>query len=141
MMEEGVCAVLIKQIHSELEKNANNALRQDDLTLSQVTVLMELDRAEGNQMELKQLERALHVAQSTAAGIVRRLEQKGFVEGFGSPEDKRIKMIRITPLGMDCCRKAEVNMRKAENSLTAALTDTEQSILVSLLQKVRSSFS
>lgn len=141
MMEEGVCAVLIKQIHSELEKNANNALRQDDLTMSQVTVLMELDRAEGNQMELKELERALHVAQSTAAGIVRRLEQKGFVEGFGSPEDKRIKMIRITSLGMDCCRKAETNMRKAENSLTVALTDTERSILVSLLQKVRNSFS
>lgn len=140
-MEEGACAVLIKQIHSELEKNANNSLRQDDLTLSQVTVLMELDRAEGNQMELKQLERALHVAQSTAAGIVRRLEQKGFVEGFGSPEDKRIKMIRITPLGRDCCRKSEANMRKTEDSLTATLTDTERAILVSLLQKVRSSFS
>ncbi|MDO5424644.1 MAG: MarR family transcriptional regulator [Eubacteriales bacterium] len=141
MMGEGACAVLIKQIHSELEKNANNALRQDDLTMSQVTVLMELDRAEGNQMELKQLERTLHVAQSTAAGIVRRLEQKGFVEGFGSPEDKRIKMIRITPTGQACCRKSEANMRKTEENLTAALTETEWSILVSLLQKVRSSFS
>ncbi len=141
MTEEGTCAVLIKQIHSELEKNANNALRQDDLTLSQVSVLVILEHAEGNQMELKQLEHSLHVAQSTAAGIVRRLEQKGFVEGFGSPEDKRIKMIRITPLGEEFYHKSEVNRQKAEVSLTSSLTETERAILVSLLQKVRDSFS
>ena len=97
MTEAGACEVLIRQIHTELEENANNSLRQDDLTMSQINVLIELAQAEGNQMELKRLEQLLHVAQSTAAGIVRRLEQKGFVEGYGSPEDKRIKMTRITP--------------------------------------------
>lgn len=140
MTEDGVCAVLIRQIHCELEKNANNSLRQDDLTMSQSNVLTELDRAPGKQMELKQLEKQLHVAQSTAAGIVRRLEQKGFVEGFGSAEDKRIKMVRITDKGLACCRKAEANMHSTEASLTSALTDTERSILVSLLKKVRDSF-
>lgn len=141
MTEAGACAVLIRQIHTELEKNANNSLRQDDLTMSQISVLIELAQAEGNQMELKRLEQLLHVAQSTAAGIVRRLEQKGFVEGFGSPEDKRIKMIRITPEGLACCEKAKANAQDAETQLTSALTDTERTILVSLLQKVRDSFS
>ena len=78
-MEEGVCAMLIKQIHSELEKNGNNALRSDDLTVSQISALMELDKAEGKQAELKHLEEALHIAKSTTVGIVKRLEQKGFV--------------------------------------------------------------
>ena len=54
-MEEGVCAMLIKQIHSELEKNGNNALRSDDLTVSQISALMELDKAEGKQAELRHL--------------------------------------------------------------------------------------
>ena len=141
MTEAGACAVLIRQIHTELEKNANNSLRQDDLTMSQINVLIELAQAEGNQMELKRLEQLLHVAQSTAAGIVRRLEQKGFVEGYGSPEDKRIKMIRITPEGLACCEKAWVGAQEVETQLTSALTDTERTILVSLLQKVRDSFS
>lgn len=140
MVEEASCAALIKQIHTELEKNANNSLRQNDLTLSQVTVLMELKQADANTLELKQLERLLHVAQSTAAGIVRRMEQKGFVEAFGSPEDKRIKMVRITPLGLDCCRKTESNMKQTERLLTSSLTETERSILIRLLQKVRDSF-
>ncbi len=140
MAEESVCALLIKQIHSELEKNANNSLRRDGLTISQITVLKELDNVDEKQMELKQLERLLHVAQSTAAGIVRRLEQKGFVEGFGNAEDKRIKMIRITPSGLECCRRAEANAIQAETGLTSVLTETERTILVSLLQKVRNSF-
>lgn len=141
MTEAGTCAVLIRQIHTELEKNANNSLRQDDLTMSQINVLIELAQAEGNQMELKRLEQLLHVAQSTAAGIVRRLEQKGFVEGYGNLEDKRIKMIRITPEGLACCEKSKANAQDAEKQLTSALTDTERTILVSLLQKVRDSFS
>lgn len=141
MSEENRTVMLIKQIHTELEKNANNYLREDGITLSQVSVLMELDRAEQNQMELKQIERSLHVAQSTAAGIVHRLEQKRLVEGFGSDEDRRIKMIRITQKGRTCCENARVNMQRAETNLTAALTDTEQEILMTLLQKVRDSFN
>lgn len=140
MTEEITCGLLIKQIHDELEKNANNALRRDDLTLSQISVLMELDKAPGKQMELKELEKSLHVAQSTAAGIAKRLELKGFVESAGSPEDRRIKIIHITAMGMEYCRKAENNMRTEELSLTSALTETERVILISLLQKVRDSF-
>lgn len=134
------CASLIKQIHSELEKNANNALRQDDLTLSQISVLMSLSKAEENQLEQKQLEQSLHIAQSTATGIVKRLEQKGFVESFTSSTDKRIKVIRITSLGLAYCKKATINMEKTESELTSALTETEHDILLSLLQKVRDSF-
>ena len=139
-MEEGVCAMLIKQIHSELEKNGNNALRSDDLTVSQISALMELDKAEGKQAELKHLEDALHIAKSTPVGIVKRLEQKGFVEILGSPMDKRIRVIHMTPLGEDCCCKARENMRNEERKLTSALTDTERDILIALLQKVRASF-
>lgn len=140
MTEEGKCAVLIKQIHSELEKNANNSLRKDDLTLSQINVLMELDRAPEQQMEQKQLEQILHVAQSTVAGIVGRLEQKGFVEGYESMQNRRIKIIHLTPSGQVCCRKAEENMKRTETKLTSALTETERMILITLLQKVRNSF-
>lgn len=134
------CASLIKQIHSELEKNANNALRQDDLTLSQISVLMTLSKAEKNQLEQKQLEQSMHIAQSTATGIVKRLEQKGFIVSFTSTTDKRIKIIRITSLGLTYCKKATINMEKTESKLTAALTETEYDILLSLLQKVRDSF-
>ncbi|MGN1399545.1 MAG: MarR family winged helix-turn-helix transcriptional regulator [Erysipelotrichaceae bacterium] len=140
MSNTNTCAMLFKQIHSELEKNANNTLRKDGLTMSQIRVLMSLSKAEGNQIEQKKLEQSMHIAQSTATGIVKRLQQKGFIEGFTSENDKRIKMIRITPKGMGCFQKAEQNMKKVEAVLTSVLTDTENDILISLLQKIRNSF-
>ena len=136
MQECRVCSTLIKQIHDEMEKRANNSLRSQDLTMAQVGVLMELYRASGKQLPLKELEHRLHVAQSTAAGIVVRLEQKRFVESFGSPGDRRIKMVKITADGEACCRGAEQQMKNAEEELLAGLTETERSIFLSLLQKV-----
>lgn len=137
MTDEYTCGALIKQIHDELEKNANNAMRSSGITMVQCSALMILNKAEGKQMPLKELERILRVAQSTAAGIVARLEQKGLAEGFGSPDDRRIKMVRITPRGVECCHYAEQDMEQAEKSLLSGLTVTEQEIFLSLLKKVR----
>ena len=71
---------LIKLLHDRLEKQANNTLRGKDLTMMQISVLMELQEAEQKQRSMKELERKFCVAQSTVAGIISRLEQKGFVE-------------------------------------------------------------
>lgn len=137
MTIQNTCGSMIKQIHDELEKNANNAMRKQGITMAQCGVLLMLNDAPGKQMALKELERRFHVAQSTAAGIVKRLEQKKLVEGFGSPEDKRIKMVRITEAGMECCRQADQNMCRAEEKLLSGLTETEREIFLSLLRKVR----
>jgi len=139
MVNQNSCGSMIKQIHDELEKNANNAMRVHDITMAQCSALLMLNGAPDRQMALKELERELRVAQSTAAGIVSRLEQKGLAEGFGSPEDKRVKMVRITQQGIECCQRAERNMEQAENMLLSGLTETEQSIFLSLLKKVRDS--
>lgn len=139
-MEEGVCAMLIKQIHSELEKNANNGLRGNDLTMSQISALMELDKAGEGQLELKALEEILHIAKPTAFGIVKRLEEKGFATSARSALDKRVRVVKITPLGRACCHRAKQYMLRTEAALTASLTATEKGILIALLQKVRDSF-
>lgn len=137
MTDQNSCGAMMKQIHDRLEKNANNTLRGDGITMVQCSALLILNGAPDKQMALKELERILRVAQSTAAGIVSRLEQKGMVEGFGSPNDRRIKMVRITPQGIECCRHAERGMEWAENMLLSGLTGAEQEVFLSLLRKVR----
>ena len=99
MIPQDSCGSLLKQINDALERQANNSLRVDDLTMAQMGVLLALDRTDSKQMTLKELERIIRVAQSTAAGIVSRLEQKGFVECFGSAEDRRIKVVRLSESG------------------------------------------
>ena len=130
------CGMMIKQIHDCLEKDTNNTLRAQDLTMAQVGALIELRSAEEKQMPLKELERRLHVAQSTAAGIVVRLEQKGFLESFGSSDDRRIKMVRITSKGEDCCLDSDRGMEQAEQKLLHSLTQEEKTVFLDLLEKV-----
>ena len=96
-----------------------------------------LSQVPEGQRPLKELEQILHVAQSTAAGIIARLEQKGFVEGFGDAEDQRVKLVRITPAGVACVQAA-LNCRfDAEKQILSALTETEQDIFYPLLKRVR----
>lgn len=130
------CGLLIKQISDELRKNANNAMRAQDMTLAQLAALAELDQASEQQLSLKELEQRLHVAQSTAAGIVTRLEQKGFVASFGDAADRRIKRVRITPAGMACAHAELCHRAEAEERLLSGLTETERDIFYTLLKKV-----
>ena len=140
MQKHDLCGALIKKIHDEIEKQANALLRQQDLTLSQMNVLMELDAISSHALTLKELEGLLHVAQSTAAGIVMRLEQKGFVESFTDENDRRVKKVAITPSGMECCKNAASDVGRMEMQLLSGLTDAEKILFRELLEKVFNGF-
>lgn len=130
------CGMMIKQLHDCLERDTNNNLRSQALTMAQGGALIVLHNAEEKQMTLKELEHRMHVAQSTAAGIVVRLEQKGYVESFGDAADRRIKMVRMTPKGEECCQEADKNMEQTEQKLLCPLTEEERATLLALLGKV-----
>lgn len=87
-------------------------------------------------MTLKKLERSIHVAQSTTAGIVSRLEKKGLVSCGSLPDDLRVKTAELTERGKEYCRMAEKDMEQAEDKFLSGLTDTERSIFQTLLNKV-----
>ena len=130
------CGKLIKQIHDELEKQANSALSSQNLTLTQMRVLMELENVPERQMTLKELESLLHVAQSTTAGIVARLEQKGYVESFCDVSDRRVKRVAITVSGIECCKNAQSHIMNMEAQMLSKLSESEKNQFCNLLQKI-----
>ena len=131
------CGILIKQIHTMLEKGANNALKNDDMTVAQITVLMTLYETAEKQMSMKDLEKILHVAQPTVAGLAFRLAQKGYIVYAEDAEDKRMKIVRITAAGIRCCKNAERMMIVTEEKLLSALDESERAMFRKLLMKVR----
>lgn len=126
---------LIKLLHDRLEKQANNTLRAQDLTMMQISVLMELQKTELKQLSMKELERRFCIAQSTVAGIISRLEQKGFVEAFGDAADKRVKLVHITPAGEACCKEAAGYMEQAEQTLLRGFSEEEKTMFNLLLAR------
>ncbi len=129
-------ASLIKYIHDRLEKRANNSLRAQELTMMQISVLMALHDAEGQRLSMKELERRFGVAQSTVAGIVSRLEQKGFVEALADRGDRRVKLVHITAAGESCCTEAAFHMDEAEEGLLCGFSAEERQTLNALLLRV-----
>ena len=131
------CSALIKQINDSLEKNANNVLRAQDLTMSQIAVLIALDQAYEKTLSMKQLQAHFGVAQPTMFGTVRRLEMKGLVTCFANPDDRRAKVVQLTVAGKRKCDSGYVHMDDAEAQLLQALDKSEREQLRTLLEKIR----
>lgn len=125
----------IKQIHDRLEKSANNAMRSNGLTMMQVSVLLALQDSAEKQMSMKELERSFGIAQSTVAGIVSRLEQKGFVEALGDASDRRVKRVHITTAGEKCCAESVCHKEEAEKKLLNGFSGAEKEELHRLLER------
>ena len=141
MENNSSCSILLKQIHDIQKKNIDNTLRNLDLTFSQINVLRALVHSTDKQMSLKELEKTLHVAQSTTARIVTKMEGKGLIDSFSDVSDKRIKYIRLTQYGEQYSNNAKRKLEEEETRLLSSLTETEKIIFVSLLQKITSNLS
>ena len=137
MVDKLSSIILINQIKNIQEKRLNQALKAQDITLSQAKALSILCEYPEQQMTLKDLEKKLDLAQSVTAGIVARLEQKKYVESFGAPDDKRIKIVRVTPLGEQKYLISEKALSELEETAFSKLTDGETQQLNSLLLTVR----
>ena len=140
MIEIDKCASLLRQIHVAMEKEANNVLREDDLTIAQMYLLFALMDTDTGSCTLKEMEKLLQIGQSTTVGIVKRLTQKGFVECCKDTNDKRIRIVKITPEGVSICRMAKAKMDKTAQKLLNGLTDTEQTDFLRFLQKIQHNF-
>ena len=134
------CGTLLKQIHDIMEKNANNVLREQNLTISQSGVLVLLDEKEGKTASFKELEKDFGVSQPTMVGILNRLVQKDFVEILTDSEDKRIRKAHLTQKGADKCKEGYKHMNSAEEQLLKSLTGDEKKEFNRLILKVRKSF-
>ena len=133
------CAPLIRHIHCAMEKEANNKLREMDLTVSQIYLLQALNHAlDGTRtLTLKELEKQLQIGQSTTVGLVKRLQKKGFVTCTQSTDDKRIKIAALTAAGENICHEAESLMARVFDHMSEGLSEDEKNVLLALLQRVQ----
>ncbi len=140
MSDNNQCLPLIRQIHTAMEKEANNTLRENDLTISQAYLLITLCEMPNGSCSFKEMERQLQTGQSTTVGLVKRLRMKGFVDCSTDALDKRIRIVSITPAGRDICDQAHLYIEQAFSRMTDGLTDTEKASLIVLLKKVYQNF-
>lgn len=130
------CGELIKRICDIFEAKVNREMQEQDITLSQMKVLVYLDSTHDGSAMLKELERYFGTSQATIAGIVVRLEKKGLLEGYTDAQDRRIKHAQLSENGRRLCRHMKSQMEEGEKWLLRSLESTEAHELQRLLQKV-----
>lgn len=131
------CLVLIKQLETYIGRRINNEMKELDTTMTQARALSILLNCPDQQASLKDLEKKLELSQSVTAGIIKRLEQRRYIESFGNSGDKRIKIVKITPLGEQQCRSSDKILHRVEQEVFSCLSESEIALLQDLLHKVR----
>lgn len=136
MKERTNVGFLVKQINNIYEKDFNNQLKKLDLTSSQAEVLDFLFRCDEEEVNQKDIEKALSLKNPTVTGILKRMEEKGFVMILPNEKDKRCKNVYLTEQAFDIEKKMEAARRKVDKNLTLGMTKREVQALQKMLNRV-----
>jgi DNA-binding MarR family transcriptional regulator len=87
----------VKRLYMLMSQRINDSLKPYGLARSQWQVLARVSR--GGTLSQKDLQHAMQVESATLTGILDVLVAKGWLERLESAEDKRCRVLRLTPEG------------------------------------------
>ncbi len=126
----------VKQINNIYEKELNERLKKLGITSSQCAVLDYLFHTNKEEVNQRDVEKNLSLKNPTVTGILKRMEEKGFILSVPNAADKRKKNIYLTEKAYDIQRKMDADRRKLDKRLTIGLTKKEVEALSRGLEKV-----
>ena len=127
---------LIKQINTVYEKDLNEKLKRIGITSSQCAVLDYLFHTSREEVSQRDVERSLNLKNPTVTGILKRLDEKGYVLCVQNAEDKRKKNIYLTEKAYDIQKRMELDRRKMDRELTRGMSKREVEALRKNLEKL-----
>lgn len=127
---------LIKQINNVFEKELNDRLRTVGITSSQCAVLDYLFHTNKEEVNQRDVERNLNLKNPTVTGLLKRLDEKGYILCVPNEEDKRKKNIYLTEKAYDIQRRMEADRKKLDKRLTMGLTKKEVAAVTRALEKM-----
>ncbi|WP_024834419.1 MarR family winged helix-turn-helix transcriptional regulator [Ruminiclostridium josui] len=133
--QEYITASLLVKLGNAISWYKNQNMKSIELTASQSEAIQYILRNKDyKRITAADLMRNLELAQSTIAGIIRRLEQKNLIKCTTAPDDKRQTIISVTPQSL----KLEEQLRKTavetEHILLSGMSENEQKEFNRLLQ-------
>lgn len=136
MRERKTIGFMIRQINNIYEKEFNRMLKSIGITSSQCEVLDYLFQTSEEEITQRDIERQLCLKNPTVTGLLKRLEEKGFIFSVPSPSDKRCKNIYLTEKAYDIQRKMEASRKKSDKMLVLGMSKREVEAFERTLEKV-----
>jgi len=132
---------MIKQINNVFEKDnvgyrIIGKVKKLGLTSSQCAVLDYLFHTSKDEISQRDVERHLSLKNPTVTGLLKRLDEKGYILCVPNAKDKRKKNIYLTEKAYDIQRRMEAERRKLDRELTRGMSKREVDALMRNLEKL-----
>lgn len=128
--------ILIKKLALESDKRALAILAPAELTPSQFKIIKFLFWQGDTHIRQVDIEKHFSMTNPTVTGLLKNLEEKGWIRREANPEDSRSKIICLTDAAL--ARKEELYAygEQIEDALIHDLTEKEREMLEKLLKKL-----
>ena len=128
--------ILIKKLALESDKQALAILAPAELTPSQFKIIKFLFWQGDTHIRQVDIEKHFSMTNPTVTGLLKNLEEKGWIRREVNPEDSRSKIICLTDAAL--ARKEELYAygEQIEEALIHDLTEKERETLEKLLKKL-----
>ena len=108
------------------------AVAEVDLAPAQARALHELDLE--RPISMRELAERLKSDPSNVTGLIDRLEARGLVQRSASAEDRRVRLVTLTPAGEALLDAIEPDMAKAQERILAPLPAAERTEFMRMLR-------
>ena len=105
-----------------------------DLTPVQYAALVAIADNEG--IDATRLSAQIAFDRSTLGNVLERLEARKLVTRYASPEDKRIKVLKLSASGTALVKRAEAAVLRAQERILEPLKPADRNRLVELLEQL-----
>lgn len=124
----------VEEMISNYGKYIITQLTDDDITRSELPFLLRIRF--GEKTTQKELVELFKVSEGYTAKILRKFEDKNYIKRYENPDNHRIKIVKLTPEGMEITDKYIEYIRDWENKVTSNMSPEEVQTLKKLLYKV-----
>ncbi len=141
MEQQLMFGCLFKKIHIAFESHCNKYLQKYNLTHSQLSVILYLNKNKDLLITQRDLEAELRLKNPTVTGILKRLEEKNLIYRQINENDKRSKFIKLTEKSQSLIEEGSKNMENLELNMFEGFSNKEKEELTILLTKILNNFN
>jgi DNA-binding MarR family transcriptional regulator len=105
-----------------------------DLTPVQFAALVAIRGSEG--IDATRLSALIALDRSTLGNVLERLEARGLVTRYACGDDKRVKLLKVSPSGRALVKRAQTAVLRAQERILAPLQPADRDALMRLLSQL-----
>lgn len=129
---------LLRITHTAMDQQINSRVQEMELTSAQIFVLHYINRNPDKAIYQKDIEKHFELSHATVAGLIARLEAKGFLECIPDSSDKRYKRLCVTQKARCCDEQMSKNIEQVEQQALKGFSDEDIAQLQNYFDKILS---